>query len=414
MNSRARKPVRPAPKTDWTKGFAKGALQLVDSMEERGLLAREEVERLQQSVEEAVGEKSSTGALGKIGAFHRRLGACLTGVGVLAESAKGKKLDALFEINRLIAHTHESAECFERLVTHIRKLIPCEGATLYLVDRKSGRLNVAASMGPQIDLIERIEFERGIGFSGWVAKTKRPVLFGSLKRSQPQLAGVIKSFISVPLVVAGDTIGVINLGHSQEGVFSKDDLRLLILVASQAGGLIQKTLLLEEIRELAITDDLTGLYNRRHLMLRMQDEVARASRFIQEFSVIFLDVDNFKVYNDAYGHETGDRALADLGGVLKSMARATDILARYGGEEFVLLLPATGREEALVVAERLRLAVEGHLFPRRKRLTVSVGAATYPEDSTDPQELLGLADKALYQAKREGRNRIVALPAAAA
>ncbi len=403
-----------APRAEGARGLAKGAHELLAALEERGLLDQAEVARLVKGLDEADADKSATDAVAKLAQFHRKLAGCLNDVNGIPESARGKKLDALFEINRVIALTEDAGECFEKLLGQVRKLIPAEGATLFLADTQTGRLKPAATAGLHIDLIERIDFEGGDGFSGWVARQQKPVLFSSLKRSQPTHGGVIKSFLSVPLVVGRQTIGVLNLGDSQENAFTKDDLRLLILVASQASGVIQKTLMLEEIKELAITDDLTGLYNRRHFMLRMNDEVARANRFVQEFSLIFLDLDEFKRYNDAYGQETGDRALKELGDVLKAVARSTDILARYGGEEFVLLLPTTGREEALIAAERIRIGIEEHVFPRRKRLTVSVGVATFPEDAAEPAELLNRADRALYQAKREGRNRIVAMPLVAA
>lgn len=411
--ARPAKSEKPPAAADWVKTFTKGAGQLIASIEERGLLEHDEIVRLRKAVDETVSE-SAGAALTRAGRFHGRLAACLAGDGNITDAVKARKLDALYEINRIVAGTNEPAQCFERLLVQIRKMIPCEGATLYLVDRRQGRLNVAASIGPMIDLIDRIEFDQGLGFSGWVAKTQKPVIFGSLKRSQPTHSGVIKSFLSAPLVVGGETIGVINLGHPDEEIFKKDDLRLLILIASQAGGMIQKTLMLDEMKDLAITDDLTGLYNRRHFMVRMSDEVARASRFMQEFSVVTIDLDEFKRYNDAFGPETGDRALADLGALLKSRARASDIVARTGGEEFALLLPATSRTEALLLAERLRMGVESHTFPRRKRLTISVGVATYPHEAIDPQELLTAADKALYQARREGHNRSVTLPAVAA
>ncbi len=395
-------------------GLARAARQLVNTLEERGLFDQDELARLETSVQEIDAATGDAETVKRLASLHRKIMSCLSNVGAYSEAVRVRKLEALFEINRLVSHTAEPQECFDLLLQQIRRLIPYEGATLFLADSREGRLNVAAQVGPEIDLIDRIQFDQGAGFSGWVAQTQKPVLFGSLKRSQPSHKGLIKAFMAVPLVVGAQTVGVITLGHSEEGIFTKDDLQMLSLVASQAGGVIQKTLLLEEIRELAITDDLTGLCNRRHFMLRMNHEVARASRFLQDFSVIFMDLDEFKAYNDAFGHETGDRALVELGEILRNHARATDIVARYGGEEFVLLLPLTGRHEALAMAERLRRAVESHIFPRRKRLTISVGVATFPEDSTETQEILNMADKALYQAKREGRNRIAALPAAAA
>ena len=414
MTARTPKKKTPAvPKADWAKAFIRAAAQLVEQLASRGLLDGDEVQRLTKSIEEA-GAANPTTALGKIAALNRRLASELAQVDNLPGALKGKKLDALFESNRIIATSRDASDAFEKLLAHVKKLVPCDGATLYLVDRKTGRLNVAHSSGPAIDLIDRIEFDQGIGFSGWVAKTQRPVLFGSLKRSQPAHTGVIKSFVSVPLVVGGETIGVLNLGHADENVFTRDDLRLLTLLAAQAAGMIQKVLYEAELKNLEITDGLTGLYNRRHLTLRMQDEVNRASRFLQEFSVILLDLDDFSQYNEAFGTETGDRALAELSTLLSGHVRSSDILARYEGDRFAVILPSTNRTEALRLADRLKLAVQGHAFPRRKRLGMSAGVASYPGDATEPQELLNVADKALYESRRDGLNRIVAISAIAA
>jgi diguanylate cyclase (GGDEF)-like protein len=170
----------------------------------------------------------------------------------------------------------------------------------------------------------------------------------------------------------------------------------------------------DEMARLAITDELTGCYNRRYFGLRLDEEIARSRRHGHAFSLLFLDIDNFKRINDSYGHGLGDRILADLGKLLHRWARSTDLLARYGGEEFVVLLPVTETGQALVAADRLRRTVEEHSFPRRKRLTVSIGVATYGEDGTSEEELLKVADQALYQAKRMGKNRTMASTVGAA
>jgi diguanylate cyclase (GGDEF)-like protein len=160
----------------------------------------------------------------------------------------------------------------------------------------------------------------------------------------------------------------------------------------------------EEMARLAITDELTGLCNRRHFIDQLRSEIDRARRYGTGFSIAMIDVDEFKVINDAHGHSVGDRVLADMGKLLQKCGRCSDLIARYGGEEFVLLMPMTDYEHACMAAERLRQTIQDHTFPRRKKLTVSVGYASYPDGGTTPQELLRGADKALYEAKRSGRN----------
>jgi diguanylate cyclase (GGDEF)-like protein len=165
-----------------------------------------------------------------------------------------------------------------------------------------------------------------------------------------------------------------------------------------------------QTKRLANTDGLTGLYNRRSFQERLQQEVERASRYHRPLSLIMIDVDHFKTYNDTYGHVQGDAVLVEVARTLKQFSRASDIVARYGGEEFVLILPETDRASATALGKRLRGHIERRKFPGEAQLpghvlTISVGVASYtPPESQEA--LLAAADMALYQAKREGRNRV--------
>ena len=162
----------------------------------------------------------------------------------------------------------------------------------------------------------------------------------------------------------------------------------------------------------ALVDELTGLYNRRFFNQVVRREVEHAKRFEQPFSLLMLDLDNFKNYNDMYGHQAGDKALTEVAQVLNQTARAIDHVVRFGGEEFVLILPQVDKEQALLAAERHRHAVEAHSFSGQEKLplgnlTVTIGVATFPTDAQEAQELLQQADDALYQGKKDGRNRTV-------
>ncbi len=162
----------------------------------------------------------------------------------------------------------------------------------------------------------------------------------------------------------------------------------------------------DRLLSLATTDSLTGLQNERVLQDRLADEFRRARRYQTPLSLILLDVDRFKSYNDAHGHPAGSRALRRLAQILQHAARETDIVCRYGGEEFVLLLPHTGGVEAMALAERLRVAVE-HAPWKRRALTISLGVCTLSPEITEPAALLEHADTAMYEAKAAGRNRVV-------
>jgi len=168
----------------------------------------------------------------------------------------------------------------------------------------------------------------------------------------------------------------------------------------------------ERQRKLAISDGLTGLYNHRHFQERWRREVKRAQRYGQSVSLMIIDVDKFKNFNDTMGHPQGDQLLRNLSLLLQRSVRDVDLVARYGGEEFVIMLPETRKDDGVILAERVRSLVAQHPFEHRDvqpggRITVSVGVAAFPADGGSPSEVLVRADKALYKAKEGGRDRVI-------
>ncbi|MGA9756835.1 MAG: GGDEF domain-containing protein, partial [Candidatus Sulfotelmatobacter sp.] len=166
----------------------------------------------------------------------------------------------------------------------------------------------------------------------------------------------------------------------------------------------------EKIQELTITDDCTGLYNARHLYKTLETEVYRSSRFGYEFSVLFIDLDHFKSVNDTHGHLIGSKLLAEIGYLVKAQLRLIDFAYRYGGDEFVVLLPQTGKDQALVVAKRLRDALRASSFCRDEGLNLnvraSIGLATYPHDARDAHDIIRQADEMMYLVKNTTRDNI--------
>jgi diguanylate cyclase (GGDEF)-like protein len=205
---------------------------------------------------------------------------------------------------------------------------------------------------------------------------------------------------------------VLALYGRQEGVFSSADVDAVLQFVGRAGVGIENVLRHQEAQRRSITDGLTGIWNRRYLELRAREELERSVRFSRPFSLVMVDLDNFKEVNDRFGHRSGDEVLVEVARRMSEQVRELDTCARYGGEEFVLLLPETDCEGARVVADKLRRAISSrpiHVTDVGElAVTVSVGLASFPLHGEAVAEVLTKADAALYIAKRSGKNRVVA------
>jgi len=209
-----------------------------------------------------------------------------------------------------------------------------------------------------------------------------------------------------PIKSRGKLIGILALGSKlSNGLYSHEDIGLVISLAGQASIIIENAQLYAQATLRANTDGLTGLYNHRQFHERLEQEIARGSRFGAVFSVIMLDIDLFKVYNDIYGHLAGDQILRKMGELIRSSVRKLDIPFRYGGEEFTVILPEARLDNAYKIAERIRRAIELEASSKTMPVTVSLGIASWPSDGVTKEEVIGCADAALYRAKQTGRNR---------
>lgn len=210
------------------------------------------------------------------------------------------------------------------------------------------------------------------------------------------------TFSAIPLLSENKFVGILTVEN-----LAKSDFDKLVIVAMQFALETKKVLLYETVEELAITDSLTGLYARRYFFERMNEEQSRSKRHNFNFAFLMADIDDFKACNDTYGHMVGDVVLRDVARLIKESVREIDLVARYGGEEFSLVLPETDKKGALMAAERIRKKIEEHVFrayDEKPKITVSIGLAVYPEDSGGATELIEKADKALYDAKKSGKN----------
>jgi len=230
--------------------------------------------------------------------------------------------------------------------------------------------------------------------------------------SNDQIVQLLKSeeMVIIPLKAKDKIIGIIVADNfiTREPI-TKNDIRMLTLLANHAGLAIEDSRLYEKTVLRAHTDALTELWNHGYFQLLLQTEMEKSKATTKPLSLITLDIDDFKIYNDTLGHQSGDRILRDLAGVLKDRSRKMDYVCRYGGEEFSFILPQTDKKEAFLIAERLRESILNTSFSHEeilpsKRLTVSLGLASFPENGTNPSELIASSDKALYEAKKKGKN----------
>ena len=220
-----------------------------------------------------------------------------------------------------------------------------------------------------------------------------------------------RTLLVAPLVFERQTLGMIAVFSEKADAYSEDDIGLLGTLAAQAAIAIKHAQLYEEVRRLAITDALTGLHNRRFFDELLDLEIHRTKRYAANLSLVFVDLDNFKRYNDLYGHRAGDRVLEQLVEILRRVVRQSDVPCRWGGEEFAVLLPQTSKAEGLLLAERLRRAVAERPMlldesGRESQVTVTVGVATYPDDALSGAALVSAADAALLHGKAAGKNQV--------
>jgi diguanylate cyclase (GGDEF)-like protein/PAS domain S-box-containing protein len=336
----------------------------------------------------------------------------------LAEHEQRVLAEALADTAAALTATMHLDDVFDRILGNVGRVVPHENANIMLIEEGVARI-VGCYGYAEADL------ERARALRLPVAQT--PNLIGMGETGQPLIipdtrtyAGWvdfpetrwIRSYAGAPVQVKGKTVGFINLNAAVPGFFQEDHARRLQAFANQAAIAIENAQLYAQTQQLAITDELTGLYNRRGFFELGRREVERAVRFGHPLSLLILDIDHFKTINDTYGHPAGDRVLQTLARRCLANIREIDLLGRYGGEEFVILLPESSLANASQVAERLRKVIAGEPFASQAgslEITISLGVASVGEGEGDLADLIARADRALYLAKRSGRNRVASL-----
>jgi diguanylate cyclase (GGDEF)-like protein len=331
------------------------------------------------------------------------------------------ELHTFLNLSKVLSATLDMEELFRLALHLIGRSLHVDAYSLMLLEERGERLVAKAAFGLPADGAVGLTLRVGEGISGLVAQTGQPMLVPDVsteprfqeERSFWQQRG---AFLCVPLQIKGrGLIGVLNAQKPDPPGFRLSDLDLFQAVANQVATALENAQLYERTRELTTRDDLTGLFNRRHFFDHLEKEVQRARRYRRVFSLLMLDLDDFKRYNDSHGHLKGDEALKEVARLLQASTRRADLVARFGGEEFVVLLPEIGKPKAAVVAEKIRAAVEQYPFAGSSlqpdgKMMVTVGLATYPEDSEEGVQLVDLADRAMYVGKQQGGNRVSVHP----
>jgi len=328
------------------------------------------------------------------------------------------ELTALFKISQIIntASSHHRA-LDESLSYIVTTFLAKRGSIMLLSDLddqlklKSVRLfgELDPSAGSEIQ--EKIVLRLGEGIAGLVLTTGVPIVCRNcasdnrFKKYEAEAGVEAPHFLCcVPLIVQGKTIGIINLAdRSDPENFGDADLELLVAIANQLAVSIENA----KLHELAITDGLTGLFIHRYFQIKLDDEMKGARRYDTPLSLIILDIDHFKKFNDTFGHQQGDRVLKETARLVRESARGTDLACRYGGEEFAIILPHTTAEQAMIFAERLRKRIAENAMrceETKMQVTISIGIAEFPLMASDKISLIKKADQALYSCKNKGRN----------
>lgn len=344
----------------------------------------------------------------------------------LANSELQKKLTELHAISEMamVIHSTLDFDALAKLVLDLlQKVLNLRRCALMIVDKKKGEIMFSAAQGLPRKTAEGLMMgavanREGVSFTHDPVEDASATLANgggpAVATDNTAVATESEEFLKcIPILNQEKVLGILCTESEPINELSSDDMVVLAAVANELAVAVENSRLFELAKKLAITDELTDLFNYRYLQERLQAEIERAQRYERPLSLMMIDMDDFKLYNDTYGHLQGDQALAEIAELFRANSRESDIIARYGGEEFCFLLPETDVSGVFVAAEKLREIVSEHRFlgrggQRTVQLTISLGVATHPVHAGNVNDLLREADDALYIAKTTGRNRVCA------
>ncbi len=337
-----------------------------------------------------------------------------TGVGL---NRQNLELNIFHDVAKTLTSSLELDSILQTIMEKMAEYFRPDTWSLLMVDEERDELYFAIAVGSASEALKNVRLKVGEGIAGYVAKHGEKVVVPDVLKD-PRFAKRIdemtkletQSIICVPLRSRLRVLGVIQLVNVDMNHFGDQESFFLQALCDYAAIAIENARAVERIQELTITDDCTGLYNARHLYKTLETEVYRSARFNYEFTVVFIDLDHFKQVNDTHGHLVGSKLLSEIGYLIKAQLRLIDYAFRYGGDEFVVLLPQTGKDQALVVAKRLRDSLRTSMFCKDEGLNINVrasmGVATYPHDAKTPHDVIRQADEMMYLVKNTSRDNI--------
>lgn len=319
------------------------------------------------------------------------------------------------ELGKALTSELDEARLFKIILEKVSELLPAENWSLLLLDEATNELYFELSVDLAPELVKDIRLRPGEGIAGRVALEQTSMVVTDVQQNTHFFAEIDRltgtrttSLICVPLIFGGRTLGVIEVVNPRH--LGESALDLLTIIAEYAAIAVENTRRYRQIQNLAIKDNLTGLYNTRYLYQLLETLIPASADAVVPFSLIFLDIDDFKRVVDTHGHLHGSQALQEIAALLQHCLSEPAFGVSYGGDEFVVVLPECGKPEALRKAEDIRLRLSQTSFLGNQglqvRIQASLGVATYPEDASDRQGLLALADQAMFHVKRRGKNAV--------
>lgn len=325
-----------------------------------------------------------------------------------------RELEHLFSVSQELSSVKRIDQVFDVVSTAVEDLVATRLMAFTLLYGEESFIADARGDGAQ--RLQKKRFQNTNSLIGWVIENKQYLVFPDRQRQRDVFGKGISlksegALAIFPLVTEGEILGT--FAHISESYTppSRFHLRLIEVMVNMAAVTLMNVRLISRLNRMAVTDPMTGLFNRRRFNRALQDEIERAQRFAEPVALLILDIDKFKSINDTYGHAAGDEVIKGVAEVLREVTRSVDVVSRIGGEEFSVILPKTAKREGIQVAEKIRKEMEKRRFELGKtsrNVTISLGVSVFPQDGTEAETLMNCADDNLYRAKEEGRNRCVA------